>query len=59
VDGAALPDGEAEALWRDFSAHMDAHRGDLAGFAAARGFAAVKPEYRRGQAVLVVSTRPG
>ena len=38
----------------DFSAYMDEHQGDLAGFAAARGFREVKPEYRRGQAVLVV-----
>jgi len=54
VDGVPLPDAEADTVWRAFSAYMDEHQGDLAGFAAARGFREVKPEYRRGQAVLVV-----
>ena len=38
---------------------MDAHQGDLAGFAKAEGFASVKPETRAGSAVLVVSRRKG
>lgn len=57
VDGVALPEAESAALWHAFSEHMDQHQGDMAGFARARGYASVKPEYRRGQAVLVVATR--
>lgn len=56
VDGRALPDAEGEALWRAFSAHMDEHQGDTAGFAQARGYREVRPEYRRGQAVLVITS---
>jgi len=55
-DGAPLPDDEARTLWTAFSAHMDAHRGDMAGFAKQQGWHSVAPEYRKGQAVLVVST---
>jgi hypothetical protein len=55
VDGVALPPDAAEAVWRAFSAWMDENQGDLDGFAKQRGFASVKPEYRRGQAVLVVT----
>jgi hypothetical protein len=55
VDGAALGDDEARALWSRFSDHMEAHRGDLAGFAAAEGFASVHPETRNGRAVLIAS----
>jgi hypothetical protein len=55
VDGTPLPEAEARALWARFSAHMDLHKGDLAGFALAEGFASVHPESRRGQAVLVAS----
>jgi hypothetical protein len=55
VDGTLLPEEEARALWGRFSAHMDAHKGDLAGFARAEGFASIHPESRRGQAVLVAS----
>jgi hypothetical protein len=43
VDGTPMPDGEARAFWKRFSAHMDAHKGDLAGFAKAEGFASVHP----------------
>jgi hypothetical protein len=56
VDGAALPDEEARALWQEFSAHMDANKGDMAGFAKKKGWHAVAPEYQSGQAVLVVAT---
>jgi hypothetical protein len=60
VDGVALGDDEARALWVRFSRHMDAHQGDLAGFAASEGFASVVPEHRKGQAVLVITRRrPG
>lgn len=57
VDGVALPEGESAALWHAFSEHMDQHQGDMAGFAKARGYVSVRPEYRKGQAVLVVTTR--
>jgi hypothetical protein len=55
VDGTPLPDAEARSFWARFSAHMDLHKGDLAGFAVTEGFASVHPESRRGQAVLVAS----
>ena len=57
VDGKALPAPEAEETWRTFSAHMDEHQGDLAGFAKSRGWKSVAPTYRRGSAVLVITTR--
>ena len=57
IDGAPLPEEEARALWKRFSEHMDVHQGDMAGFAAQNGFASVSPEYRAGQAVLVVCTK--
>lgn len=56
LDGAPLAEEEARALWTAFSAHMDEHRGDMAGFAKLRGYHEVRPEYRKGQAVLIVST---
>lgn len=43
VDGAALAEAEAHALWDRFSLWMEEHRGDLAGFAAQEGFASVHP----------------
>jgi len=57
VDGAALPDDEARKIWERFSAHMDAHQGDMAGFASVNGYASAAPEYRHGQAVLVLVSR--
>jgi hypothetical protein len=56
IDGAALPEEEARALWKEFSEHMDEHRGDMAGFAKKKGWFSVAPEYRQGKAVLVVRT---
>ena len=55
LDGQTLSEEEARALWARFSAHMDANKGDLAGFAAAEGVASVQPETRAGKAVLVLS----
>jgi hypothetical protein len=55
-DGAMLPEAEAKALWVEFSAHMDAHQGDMAGFAKKKAWFSVSPEYRAGKAVLVVRT---
>jgi len=57
-DGAPLPEDEARALWTEFSEHMELVRGDMAGFARSHGWVEVRPEYRRGQAVLIVSTTP-
>jgi hypothetical protein len=56
IDGAPLGDDEARLLWKEFSEHMDAHRGDMAGFAAKKGWFAVLPEHRAGKAVLMVRT---
>ncbi len=56
IDGAPLGDEEARALWREFSEHMDANRGDMAGFAKKKGFVSVSPEYLQGKAVLVAWT---
>ena len=55
IDGAPLADGEARAFWRRFSEHMEAHKGDLAGFAISEGLASVHPEARAGVPVLVGS----
>jgi len=55
VDGTRLPDEEGRAFWGRFSAYMESHKGDLAGFARTEGFASVHPESRQGQAVLVAS----
>jgi hypothetical protein len=55
VDESPLPEEEARALWARFSDYMDAHAGDLAGFAKSAGFASVHPEARHGVAFLIVS----
>jgi hypothetical protein len=57
IDGAPMPEAEARAFWTRFSEHMEAHQGDLTGFARQNGFGSVSPEYRAGQAVLVVRTK--
>ncbi len=55
VDGAPLPEEDARAFWERFSAHMEANKGDLAGFAKQEGFASVHPEMQAGGAVLLAS----
>jgi len=55
VDGSPLSEEEARTFWARFSEHMDAHAGDLSGFAQKEGFASVHPEARSGVAVLIVS----
>jgi hypothetical protein len=55
VDGAPLPEAQARAFWERFSAWLDAHKGDLSGFAASEGFTSVHPETRGGEPVLVAS----
>jgi hypothetical protein len=56
LDGKALGDEPARALWVEFSAYMDTHEGDFAGFAKLKGWHSVATEHRSGRAVLVVST---
>ena len=55
VDGAPLADEEARAIWERFSAWMEEHRGDLAGFAAREGFASIHPGVDQGKPVLLAS----
>jgi hypothetical protein len=55
-DGEPLEPDEARELWRHFSAWMDEHPGDLAGFAAALGVTSVRPALDAKGAVLVVSS---
>lgn len=55
VDGELLPEAEARAFWERFSTHMDANKGDLAGFAAKEGLASVRPGMENGKAVLIAS----
>jgi hypothetical protein len=55
LDGTPLAEPEARALWQRFSAWMEGHPSDLAGFAQAEGFASVHPELHGGEPVLVVS----
>ncbi len=56
IDGALLPEEDAKALWKEFSEHMEANRGDMAGFAAKKAWFSIAPEYRGGKAVLIVRT---
>jgi hypothetical protein len=55
VDGEALPNDEAIAFWKRFSAWMEEHPGDLGGFARSEGLASVHPEMHDGAPVLVAS----
>ncbi|MCA9583783.1 MAG: hypothetical protein KC657_00320 [Myxococcales bacterium] len=55
VDGVALAPEEAVAMWERFSAHMEEHKGDLAGFAAKEGFASAQPSFDASGAVLLLS----
>jgi hypothetical protein len=56
IDNTPLPEEEARALWKEFSEHMDANKGDRLGFAQKKGFLSIAPELRKGQAVLVART---
>ncbi len=59
VDGVALPDDDARALWKRFSAWMEEHPGDLAGFAEGEGLTSIQPEMHAGLPVLSASrTKP-
>jgi hypothetical protein len=56
IDGVTMTEEAARLLWKEFSEHMDANRGDMAGYAKKRGWFSVLPEYRGGKAVLIVKT---
>jgi hypothetical protein len=55
IDGKEMPEADARAFWKRFSDHMEANKGDLAGFAKAEGFASVKPTMSAQGPELVVS----
>ena len=55
IDGSALDPEKARALWSRFSQHMDAHRGDFDGFAAAEGFRSARVAVERGKPTLHLS----
>ena len=55
VDGKPLGADLASALWKRFSAWMEEHPSDLAGFAASEGYASIHPEMHDGSPVLVAS----
>ena len=55
VDGVVAPAEQARATWQRFSEYMEAHRGDLAGFARTEGFLSAHPRSDGGKAVLVLS----
>jgi hypothetical protein len=55
IDGESLPEAEGRAFWARFSAWMDAHPGDLGGFARSEGLASVQPEMHGGTPVLACS----
>ncbi|HXN32597.1 MAG TPA: hypothetical protein VN894_12075 [Polyangiaceae bacterium] len=55
IDGTPLADDEGRAFWKRYADWMEAHRGDLGGFAQAEGLASVHPELRGGGPVLVAS----
>ncbi len=55
VDGEPMADDAARAFWKRFSDHMEVHRGDLAGFAKAEGFASVHPAVGESGPLLEVS----
>jgi hypothetical protein len=55
IDGSPLPEEEARAFWHRFSAHLEAQKGDLEGFARSEGLASVHPEVDSMGALLVAS----
>ncbi len=55
-DAVDLSADDAKELWARFSAWMDAHPGDLAGFAAELGVKSVRPALDATGPVLVVSS---
>ena len=55
VDGTMMPEDDAREFWKRFSDHMEANKGDLAGFAVKEGMASVRPSFEGGAAILIAS----
>jgi len=55
VDGVPLDGDRARTFWQRYSAWMEEHAGDLAGFARSEGLASMHPEMHAGAPVLVGS----
>ncbi len=55
IDGSFLPEDDARAFWERFSDWMDAHPGDLGGFAHSEGLVSVHPEMHDGVPTLACS----
>ncbi len=55
VDGEPMVEDEARAFWGRFSAWMEEHQGDLAGFARGEGYTSVQPAVSGGAPILLVS----
>ena len=56
IDGEALAQEPARALWARFSSHMDANRGDFDGFAAAEGYRSARVAVEQGKPTLFLSS---
>jgi hypothetical protein len=56
VGGKALPPDEARALWETFSAYMQNHKNDFAGFARQQGFAHARVAAHGGVATLTLAS---
>jgi hypothetical protein len=59
VDGAPMAKDDAREFWKRFSAWMEEHPGDLAGFARAEGYESVHPQLHGGEPILVASRTAG
>lgn len=55
IDGELVANDEARAIWARFSEHMEANKGDLAGFAAKEGVKSAQPGMEQGRPVLLLS----
>ncbi len=55
LDGEPMPAEDGVAFWKRFSAWMEEHPSDLAGFARSEGLSSVHPEMHAGAPVLVAS----
>lgn len=55
VEGVPMEAEKARELWQRFSAYMEEHKGDLAGFAKSEGYVSAHPRSDGGKAVLALS----
>lgn len=58
VDGVPLAPEDARKLWERFSAHMEAHQGDFAGFAQREGYQAASVDVVMGRPTLTLASQP-